>query len=137
MNNIYGALGLTVFLLLIIGCVMVFKNKAVYEPIMTQSMLHHERSMKRKYIEKINKKSQSKIRQEKENVRVIIVENEAYWVKDNAFYTAPLVNDLIHKDYAVQVDTTHMDRVQLDKMLFILDKLREGVSDDSRGSRDA
>ena len=104
---------------------------------MTQSMLHHERSIKRKYVEKINKKSQSKIRQEKENVRVIIVENEAYWVKDNAFYTAPLVNDLIHKDYAVQVDTTHMDKVQLDKMLFILDKLREGVSDDSRGSRDA
>jgi hypothetical protein len=137
MNNIYGALGLTVFLLLIIGCVVIFKNRTVYEPIMTQSMLHHKNSTKRKYIDKINKKSQSKIRQEKENVRVIIVENEAYWVKDNAFYTAPLVNDLIHKDYAVQVDTTHMDRVQLDKMLFILDKLREGVSDDSRGSRDA
>jgi len=137
MNNLYGALALTVPLLLIIGYIVFFKRGTVYEPIMTQSMLHHERSMKRKYVEKINKKSQSKIRQEKENVRVIIVENEAYWVKDNAFYTAPLVNDLIHKDYAVQVDTTHMDRVQLDKMLFILDKLREGVSDDSRGSRDA
>lgn len=136
MNNIYGALGITILLLLIVASTILFKGRAVYEPIMTQSMLHHERSRKRKYVEKINKKSQSKIRQEKENVRVIIVENEAYWVKDNAFYTAPLVNDLIHKDYAVQVDTTHMDKVQLDKMLFILDKLREGVSDDSRGSKD-
>ena len=100
-------------------------------------MIHHKYAIRKKYIDKINKKSQSKIRQEKENVRVIIVENEAYWVKDNAFYTAPLINDLIYKDAAVQVDTTHMDKVQLDKMLFILDKLREGVSDDSRGSRDA
>lgn len=133
----YGALALTVPLLLIIGYIVFFRSREEYKPMMTQSMLHHERSIKRKYVEKINKKSQSKIRQEKENVRVIIVENEAYWVKDNAFYTAPLVNDLIHKDYAVQVDTTHMDKVQLDKMLFILDKLREGVSDDSRGSRDA
>ncbi len=137
MNSIYGALGLTLFLFLIIGYVVIFKNKAVPEPMMTQSMIHHKYAMRKKYIDKINKKSQSKIRQEKENVRVIIVENEAYWVKDNAFYTAPLINDLIHKDAAVQVDTTHMDKVQLDKMLFILDKLREGVSDDSRGSRDA
>ena len=103
MNNIYGALGITILLLLIVASTILFKGRAVCEPIMTQSMLHHERSRKRKYVEKINKKSQSKIRQEKENVRVIIVENEAYWVKDNAFYTAPLVNDLIHKDYAVQL----------------------------------
>jgi len=27
-------------------------------------------------------------------------------------------------------------KVQLDKMLFIMDKLREGINDDSRGSRD-
>ena len=137
MNNIYGALGLTILLLLIIGSTILFRSRAVYEPIMTQSMLHHERSIKRKYVEKINKKSQSKIRQEKENVRVIIVENEAFWIKDNAFYTAPMVDNLISKDSAIQVDTTHMDKVQLDKMLFILDKLREGISNDSRGAGNA
>jgi hypothetical protein len=85
----------------------------------------------------LNRKSQSQIRREKENVRVIVVENEAYWIKDNAFYTAPLINDLINKDAAVQVDTTHMDKVQLDKMLFILDRLREGINNDSRGSGNA
>jgi hypothetical protein len=137
MNNIYGALALTVPLLLIIGYVVSFRNKTVYEPIMTQSMIHNQYSMTKKYIEKINKKSQSKIRQEKENVRVIIVENTAYWIKDNAFYTAPMENDLISKDSATQVDTSHMDKVQLDKMLFILDKLREGISNDSRGAGNA
>ena len=40
------------------------------------------------------------------------------------------------KESAEKVDTIHMDKVQLDKMLFIMDKLREGIDDDSRGSRD-
>jgi hypothetical protein len=71
------------------------------------------------------------------NVRVIIVDGQAYWIKDNIFYNAPLINNLVDKESAQRVDTTHMDKVQLDQMLFILDKLREGVSDDSRGSRDA
>ncbi len=127
MNNIYGALALTVPLLFVIGYIVFFRNKTVYEPMMTQSMIHNQYSKQRKYIEKINKKSQSKIRQEKENVKVIIVEDTAYWIKDNAFYTAPMVDNLINKDYAIQVDTSNMDKVQLDKMLFILDKLREGI----------
>jgi hypothetical protein len=131
---VYGALALTIPLLLVIGYVVFFRNRAVYEPMMTQSMIHNQYSVRRKHIEKINRKSQSKIRQEKENVRVIIVENEAYWIKDNTFYTAPMVNNLIGKDYAMQVDTSTMDKVQLDKMLFILDKLREGISNDSRGA---
>jgi len=137
MNNLYGALALTVPLLLVIGYIMFFKRGTVYEPMMTQSMIHSQYSRQRKYIEKINRKSQSKIRQEKENVRVIIVENEAYWIKDNGFYTAPMVNNLISKDSAIQVDTSTMDKVQLDKMLFILDKLREGVGNDSRGTGNA
>lgn len=137
MNNLYGALALTVPLLLVIGYIVFFRNKTVYEPMMTQSMIHSQYSKQKKYIEKINKKSQSKIRQEKENVRVIIVEDTAYWIKGNAFYTAPMVDNLINKDYAIQVDTSNMDKVQLDKMLFILDKLREGISNDSRGAGNA
>ena len=134
MNNLYGALALTFPLLLVVVYVVFFRNKEVYEPMMTQSMIHSQYSRQRKYIEKINKKSQSKIRKEKENVKVIIVEDIAYWIKDNAFYTAPMINNLISKDSAIQVDTIHMDKVQLDKMLFIMDRLREGIGDDSRGS---
>jgi len=134
MNNLLGALALTVPLLLIIGYVVLFRNREVYEPMMTQSMLHNQYSMQKKYIEKVNRKSQSKTRKARENVKVIIVEDTAYWIQDNAFYTAPMINNLISKDSAIQVDTIHMDKVQLDKMLFIMDKLREGISDDSRGS---
>ena len=45
-----------------------------------------------------------------------------------------MIDNLISKDSAIQVDTIHMDKVQLDKMLFIMDRLREGINDDSRGS---
>ena len=73
---------------------------------------------------------------DKTNVKVIILDQQAYWIKDNIFYKAPLVNQLIDKDSAEQVDTSDMNKVQLDQMLFILDKLREGINDDSRGSGD-
>jgi hypothetical protein len=137
MNNIYGALGLTSVLLLIIGYVVFFRSRTETERIMTQAMIHHNYSVRKKHIEKLNKKSQSKIRQEKQNVKVIVVQNEAYWIQDNAFYKAPLINHLISQSDAEQVDTSHMDKVQLDQMLFILDKLREGINDDSRGSGNA
>ena len=78
--------------------------------------------------------TQSKKHFDRTNVKVIIVDNQAYWIKDNIFYKAPLIDQLIDKDSAEQVDTSDMDKVQLDQMLFILDKLREGINDDSRGS---
>ena len=64
------------------------------------------------------------------------MDDQAYWIKDNIFYKAPLVGQSIDKDLAEEVDTISMDKVQLDKMLFIMDKLREGINDDSRGSGD-
>ena len=60
----------------------------------------------------------------------------AYWIKDNQFYQSNINEQGIDKENSRVVDTMGMDKVQLDKMLFIMDKLREGINDDSRGSRD-
>jgi hypothetical protein len=79
----------------------------------------------------IIKKTQSSLYEEKTNLRVIILDGYAYWIKDNKFYEAPMVNQNIDKDSAVIVDTMGLDRVQLDKMLFIMDRLREGLDNDS------
>lgn len=80
--------------------------------------------------------TQSKNHNNQINVKIIIVDNNAYWIKDNIFYTAPMLNENIDSDLARQVDTMTMNKVQLNQMLFIMDKLREGINDDSRGSRD-
>ncbi len=135
MNNVYGSIGVTIVLLLLLY-VYILKNKINNnrQPIFSQSMLQHRYSTRKKKSRKLKVKTQSTIQHSKNNIKVIILDNEAYWIKDNIFYKAPLVNELIDKDSAEQVDTIHMDKVQLDKMLFIMDKLTEGINDDSRGS---
>lgn len=77
------------------------------------------------------KKTQSSVHEEKTNVRVIILNEMAYWIKDNNFYEAEIGMSGIEKDSARIVDIMSLDKVQLDKMLFIIDKLREGLPNDS------
>lgn len=77
--------------------------------------------------------SQSSKYDEKTNIRVIIVGGTAYWVKENVFYKANVMNDGVDAETTEVVDTIGMSKVELDKMLFIMDRLREGLEDD-RGS---
>jgi hypothetical protein len=72
--------------------------------------------------------------EKKTNVRVIIVHDYAYWVKDNIFYMADMQDGFIDKDTTRVVDTMHMDRVELDRMLFIMDRLKDGDKNDSGSS---
>ena len=135
MNNLYGAIGTTITVVLLFYIyVLINKNKSNKPIIISQSMLQQRYSTQKNSSRRLKVKPQSQIQHDKTNIKVIIVDNSAYWIKDNIFYRAPLINQLIDKESAEQVDTIHMDRVQLDKMLFIMDKLREGISDDSRGS---
>jgi hypothetical protein len=108
-------------------------NKKVHN-IVSQAMLHYRYSYSKKYSRKLNTKRQSTKQYNESNIKVIILDNEAYWIKGNAFYKAPIVDNHIDKDSTQQVDTISMDKVQLEKMLFIMDKLREGASDDHRSS---
>lgn len=78
------------------------------------------------------KMTQSRIQNLKTNIKVIIIDNSAYWIKDNTFYTAYLSTDgTVDKDTTRIVDTMTMDSVELERMLFIMDKLREGLNNDS------
>lgn len=82
------------------------------------------------------KKSQSTIHDKKNSIKVIIMDNSAYWIRDNAFYMADMsIDGTVNKDTTRQVDTHTMSKVQLDKMLFIIDQLKKEEDDDSRGSR--
>ena len=136
MNNWYGAAGLTITILLVLFT-YVFASRSSSKPqIMSQSMLLYRFNYGKKYSRKMINRTQSKMHYDKTNVKVIILDNQAYWIKDNIFYKAPIDGQSIDKESAEQVDTMHMDKVQLDKMLFIMDKLREGINDDSRGSGD-
>lgn len=135
MNNLYGAIGTTVILVLLFYVYVLINREKSNKPIIvSQSMLQYRYSNRNTKSRRLKTGSQSRMHYDKTNIKVIILDNNAYWIKDNIFYKAPLINELIDKDSAEQVDTIHMDKVQLDKMLFIMDRLREGISDDSRGS---
>lgn len=75
------------------------------------------------------------LHRQKVETRIAFVDNNAYWIKDNCFYTAPVIDDEIDVDAAIQVDTMSMDTVQLNKMLYIVEQLREGLEDDNWNSR--
>ncbi len=81
------------------------------------------------------KNTQSKLHDSKINIKVIIMDNQAYWIKDNVFYTADMQMDgNVDKDTTRTVDTMSMNKVQLDKMMFIIDRLREEAFDDRWGA---
>lgn len=86
-------------------------------------------------IENNIKKTQSKLHDAKTNIKVIIMDNQAYWIRDNVFYTADMsIDGNVNKDSTRTVDTMNMNSVQLDKMMFIIDKLREEAFYDRGGS---
>jgi len=86
-------------------------------------------------IEKIEKKSQSLNHHNNHNITAIIVDENAYWIKDNSVYVADMINENIDSNTKRVVDMMSMDGVELDKMLFIVDKLTDRSKNDNRGSR--
>ena len=60
------------------------------------------------------------------NIKVLIVDGKAYWTKNNVFYVSDIIDGQVDKANARVVDTMGMSKVELDKMLFIIDQLRKG-----------
>jgi hypothetical protein len=63
-------------------------------------------------------------------VRVVLTSESAYWIKDNAFYVADIEDGEVIKETTRVVDIMGMDKVELDKMASIVERLREGLDDD-------
>lgn len=76
------------------------------------------------------KPTQARKHAESTKVRVIFTDSKAYWIANNTFYEAEVVDGIVQNDLAKAVDIMGMDKVQLDKMIFIVEKLTEGKSSD-------
>jgi hypothetical protein len=75
--------------------------------------------------------SQLTKRRERDMIRVIVMGDLAYWVSENIFYVAEAINGEVIPQTAKPVDTNSMNKKDLDKMLFILDSLKNGSKNDS------
>lgn len=62
-------------------------------------------------------------------LKVMVVSNKAYWIKNNALYVAEVLEGEVKKETTKEVDTMSMSKVELNEMLFIVEKLREENDD--------
>lgn len=75
--------------------------------------------------------TQSRKYQDDQYTKVVVAENKAYFIKDNTFFVANVNDGEIDKESTKQVDTMSMDDVELKKMIFIIEALKqEGDTDD-------
>ena len=111
------------------------RNKAFSRTLYRQSDLH--RIMKRFFSQQLrtdldeNRSSQLTKRREKDRIKVIVIDEKAYWVSDNVFYIADAVEGSLIPETAKPLDTKQMSNKDVSKMLFILDNLKDGKLNDS------
>jgi len=91
----------------------VFQKKMFDKPkIITQSQKHIQKNM----------------------LRVVITQGKAYWILNNVFYTANAINGRVDEKTIKPLDFENMSKKELDKMLSILDDLKQGVGPSDSGS---
>ena len=75
--------------------------------------------------------SQSKIWRERQTTKVVILDQKAYWISNNIFYVGEAVDGIVKPETGQPLDTSNMSKREIDKMLFILDNLKNGKLNDS------
>jgi hypothetical protein len=78
--------------------------------------------------------SQFNKRLEENMLKVIVAENQAYWVLNNVFYVADAFDNQVDPETARPVDVENMSKLEMEKMLFILDSLKDGEVENDRSS---
>ena len=78
--------------------------------------------------------TQSQKHIQKNMLRVVITEGKAYWILDNVFYTANAINGRVDEQTIKPLDIENMTTKELDKVLSILDDLKQGVGPNDSGS---
>jgi len=83
---------------------------------------------------KPTKKTQSTEHIKKNSKKAFFIGKDVYWIEDGFLQTAKIFDNQIDETTKKKVDTHSLDKVELDKMIFIVDKLTEGNKDDSGNS---
>ena len=112
---------------------MIFLNKNKYRQSSIYEMVKDVVPKQRFDKPKVITQSQKHI--QKNMLRVVIAEGSAYWILNNVFYTANAINGRVDEETIQPLDIENMPVKELDKMLSILDDLKQGVGpNDSSGT---
>jgi hypothetical protein len=63
-------------------------------------------------------------------VTVLILEDNAYWIKDNSVYQGIMINGNVDQENIKKLDTMDMDKVELNKLSYIVEMLTKGEKND-------
>ena len=104
-----------------------YTQSSIYE--MIKDIVPKQRFDKPKVI------TQSEKHIQKNMLKVVIADGSAYWILNNVFYTANAINGRVDEETIKPIDIENMPTKELDKMLSILDDLKQGVEPkDSRST---
>jgi hypothetical protein len=104
-----------------------YRQSSIYE--MVKDVIPKQRFDKPKVI------TQSQKHIQKNMLRVVIADGSAYWILNNVFYTANAINGRVDEETIKPLDIENMPTKELNKMLSILDDLKQGVGpNDSSGT---
>jgi len=103
-----------------------YRQSDMYE--MIKDVIPKQKFDKPKFI------TQSQRHVQKNMLRVVIEKDKAYWILDNVFYTADAINGRVDENTAKPLDVENMSKKELDRMLSILDDLKQGVGPNDSGS---
>jgi len=101
-------------------------------PLITQATAIAMVAKLHSIVEKSNKpkKTQSTEFFDKTHPRILILEDGGYWISNNAVYYASFDDEGLDTDNAVQLDTTHMNDVELKKLMFIVEQLTKELGNE-------
>jgi metal-dependent hydrolase (beta-lactamase superfamily II) len=71
---------------------------------------------------------------DKDKINILVMGEEAYWVSDNMFFIAKAEDGRVLLETAEPVDINNMSKKDINRMLFILDNLKERDVNDSGGT---
>ena len=134
MDYIAVAILTIVLSLAIIGLVRKNQSKAFEKVVYRQTDIHRAiKSLINESILSQKPETQTQKRKRDKSIKIVAIDDKAYWVIDNTFYVADLVDDHPDMSTAQPVNTLNMSKSDIDKMLFILDNLDRGKNNE-RGS---
>lgn len=104
-------------------------------PLMTQARAIAMVAKLYSIAEKNNKPKKTQATEffDKTHPRILILEDGGYWISNNAVYYATFDDEGLDTDNAVQLDTTHMNDVELKKLMFIVEQLTKELGNEDSG----
>jgi len=111
---------------------MIFLNKNKYRQSSIYEMVKDV--VPKQMFDKPKVITQSQKHIQKNMLKVVIANGSAYWILNNVFYTANAINGRVDEETIKPLDIENMPTKELNKMLSILDDLKQGVGPNDSSS---